>query len=416
MGIVSIEETIICLFFASNEAWANCTLRPEEFKNPMNRHIYETMLKLQAVGNDPTDLALVYLALDTDHKHKLNLITSPIDGVHPVRIAVYQRELRKQNSATLVAEVISKHGDDNPDKVLREISAELSKTDHELSDNLPQKLSKLYAEYEALSSTTGGFLGMPTGWRDLDRALPGLVNGYLYIIAARPSMGKSAFAINLALNALKQERHVYIQALEENEQDVLRRMTANLSGIPLGNLMRGQIRDWEQVNTTQDQISGFNLTIDDQSGLRSEEICRRIRNKHTKKPIDLVIIDHLQEVRDGGQNRHQDISAALGNLRSTCKNLGIPLVVLSQLSRNVESRSKEERRPRLSDLKESGDIEAMADVVMMLYRDAYYTHDRTDKNLEVLIAKARNGQCCKVDLAFVGEFMRVTDHLRAGYS
>ncbi len=270
-------------------------------------------------------------------------------------------------------------------------------------------LSKTQADLERLSENKGEITGLSTGWYDLDRLTTGLHPNEFVIIAARPAMGKTAFALNLATHvAMSQEKSVALFNLEMSAEQLAMRILASLGQIDGFKLRTGNLQnqDWKRINEAISQLANSNLVIDDTPGITIGEIrakCRRLAS--SEKGLSLIVIDYLQLISGGknyGANRQQEVSDISRSLKTLAMELGVPVIALSQLSRGVEGR--EDKRPLMSDLRESGSIEQDADIVMFLYRDDYYNKEsRTDDNSslsELIIGKHRNGPTATIELLF----------------
>lgn len=270
-------------------------------------------------------------------------------------------------------------------------------------------LAKTQSDLERLSENKGEITGLATGWYDFDKLTTGLHANEFIIIAARPAMGKTAFALNLATNiAMNQDKSVAVFNLEMSAEQLAMRILSSvgqLEGFKLrtGNLMNN---DWKRINEAVSQLSTTNLVIDDTPGITIGEIrakCRRLAS--SEKGLALVVIDYLQLISGGknyGSNRQQEVSDISRSLKTLALELGVPVIALSQLSRSVEGR--EDKRPLMSDLRESGSIEQDADIVAFLYRDDYYNKEaRTEDNnsiSELIIGKHRNGPTATIELLF----------------
>ena len=222
------------------------------------------------------------------------------------------------------------------------------------------------------------------GWYDFDRITTGLHPNEFIIIAARPAMGKTAFALNLATHAaMTQDKSVAVFNLEMSAEQLAMRLLSSVGQIDGFKLRTGQLmnQDWKRINEACSQLSSTNLVIEDTPGITIGEIrakCRRLAS--SEKGLALVVIDYLQLISGGknyGTNRQQEVSDISRSLKTLAMELGIPVIALSQLSRNVEQR--EDKRPLMSDLRESGSIEQDADIVMFIYRDEYYNKETDDK-------------------------------------
>ncbi len=262
---------------------------------------------------------------------------------------------------------------------------------------------------EKLAETKGEVTGIATGFRDLDKLTTGLHENQFIILAARPAMGKTAFALNLATNvAIDTGKTVALFNLEMGAEQLANRILSSLGQVDGYKLQSGRLLndDWRRISSAIDRLDGTNIFIDDTPGITIGEIrakCRRLSS--TEKGLDLVIIDYLQLISGGknyGANRQQEVSDISRSLKTLAMELQIPVIALAQLSRAVEGR--EDKRPLMSDLRESGSIEQDADLVAFLYRDDYYNKEaRTDDNnsiTELIIAKHRNGPTANIKFQF----------------
>lgn len=268
-----------------------------------------------------------------------------------------------------------------------------------------------FAELEKLYNQKGNVTGITTGFIDLDNKTAGLHNSDLIIIAARPAMGKSAFAINIATNAaIKANVPVVIFNLEMSKEQVGNRILCSEAMVDSNKIRTGQIEDedWMKLATTLGELSEAPIYIDDTPGISIMEIRAKCRKLKIEKNIGLIVIDYLQLIQGTGKknaSREQEISEISRSLKILAKELDVPVIALSQLSRTAEKR--DEKRPMLSDLRESGAIEQDADIVMFLYRDDYYNEDTEKKNVaEVILAKHRGGSTGTVELAWMPSFTK----------
>ncbi|MDD2217579.1 MAG: replicative DNA helicase [Eubacteriales bacterium] len=263
-------------------------------------------------------------------------------------------------------------------------------------------------------SMEGDITGISTGFRDLDSKTSGLQRSDLIILAARPAMGKTAFALNIAQNAaLKSNANVLIFSMEMPKEQLGQRLLSMESRIDIQKLKTGQLNrsDWDDLNIALDTLSRANIFIDDTPGISIMEIknkCRRVKAEHG---LDLVILDYLQLMSYDGKadSRQQEISTLSRFLKLLAREIDCPVMVLSQLSRAPEMRSNHE--PMLSDLRESGAIEQDADIVLFLYRDDYYTKEESQKPgvCDVIIAKHRSGPIGTVELTWLDKYTRFVD-------
>lgn len=263
---------------------------------------------------------------------------------------------------------------------------------------------------EKASRTKGNVTGIPTGFIDLDYRTAGMQPSDLILIAARPSMGKTAFELNLAqYMALKKGLTVALFSLEMSKEQLVNRMFSLESNVDAQKLRTGNLNDqeWERLASSATVIGKSNLIIDDTPSISIAELRSKCRKYKLEHNLSIIMIDYLQLMSGSGksESRQQEISDISRSLKALARELNVPVVALSQLSRAVEQRP--DHRPMLSDLRESGAIEQDADVVMFLYRDDYYNHDTDKKGIsEVIIAKQRNGPIGTVELAWLAEYTK----------
>lgn len=265
---------------------------------------------------------------------------------------------------------------------------------------------------EKASKSKGTVTGIPTGFIDLDYKLSGLQPSDLVLIAARPSMGKTAFVLNIAQYiAFKKGRSVAIFSLEMSKEQLVNRLFSLESQVDAQAIRTGNMKDsdWEKLIEGAGIIGKSRLIIDDTPGISISELRSKCRKYKLEHGLDIIIIDYLQlmtgSVGKSSESRQQEISEISRSLKGLARELNVPVIALSQLSRAVESRP--DKRPMLSDLRESGAIEQDADVVMFIYRDEYYNKDSEfKKQAEIIIAKQRNGPVGTVNLAWLGEYTK----------
>ena len=273
---------------------------------------------------------------------------------------------------------------------------------------------------EAASKTTGRVTGIATGFYDLDFKTSGMQPADLVLIAARPSMGKTAFVLNIAQHvAFRLNETVAIFSLEMSKEQLVNRMFSLESNVDAQNLRNGTLSDveWEKLIESAGVIGKSNLIIDDTAGISISELrskCRKFKLEHNLK---MIIIDYLQLMSGSGrsESRQQEISEISRSLKSLARELNVPVLALSQLSRAVEQRP--DKRPMMSDLRESGAIEQDADVIMFIYRDDYYNKDSEKKGIsEIIIGKQRNGPIGTVELVWLPEYTKFANKERGNYS
>lgn len=293
------------------------------------------------------------------------------------------------------------------EKVIFDISEKKNKGSMvEIREILTTAIDQIEAVYKDKSLLTG----VGTGFRELDKKTNGLQKSDLILIAARPSMGKTAFALNICQHAGLEGKSVAVFSLEMSKEQLVQRMISSHANIPNTRLRTGELNEneWLVLAHTTDMLGKAKIYIDDTPGVTPIEMRAKCRKLKMEKGLDLIMVDYLQLMEGGGKNesRQQEISGISRALKALAREMKCPVVALSQLSRAPELRS--DHRPMLSDLRESGAIEQDADVVMFLYRDEYYFQDTTERPGigEVIIAKQRNGETGKIELAWIGEYTK----------
>jgi len=269
-----------------------------------------------------------------------------------------------------------------------------------------------FAQLERLYNQKEGITGVPSGFADLDLRTAGFHNSELIILAARPAMGKTAFALNIATNAAtKSDVPVLLFSLEMSKEQLVNRVLCSEAMVDSNKLKTGKIEenDWVKIVEALGPLSEAEMYIDDTAGISITEIRAKARKLKLEKNIGLIIIDYLQLIQGSGNRRNgsreQEISEISRSLKILAKELDVPVIALSQLSRAAEQRS--EHRPMLSDLRESGSIEQDADIVMFLYRDDYYNEESENKNIaEVIIAKNRSGSVGTAEMLWMSSYTK----------
>ena len=271
-------------------------------------------------------------------------------------------------------------------------------------------LASAYEQMEELARLKGGVSGVPTGFIGLDSLLTGLHGGELVLVGARPSMGKTSFAINIASQAARKGKRVAIFSLEMPREQIAMRILCGDARINMQSVRKGLLRDddWVKLARSLAPLAGSELYIDDTSGLTPGQLRSRCRRMMMDHGLDLIVVDYLQLMGSDhrAESRQVEVSEISRGLKAIAQELKVPLVACAQLSRANEKRSSTNMRPMLSDLRDSGSIEQDADVVMFLHREAYYKRDEQtpDNTAEVIIAKQRNGPLGTVKLAWLGEY------------
>ncbi|SFS36896.1 replicative DNA helicase [Marininema halotolerans] len=294
---------------------------------------------------------------------------------------------------------------DSAEKKILEISQRRMRRDGFLP--IRDVLMETYERIESLHYNQGQLTGIPSGYADLDRMTSGFQQSDLIILAARPAMGKTAFALNVAQNvAVRAGKPVAIFNLEMSAPQLVQRMLAAEGNIDAQAFRTGQMgeEDWEKLTMAISSLADAPIFIDDTPGINIFDIRAKLRRLQAEHGLGMVMIDYLQLIEGRGKDsRQQEISEISRSLKLLARELNCPVIALSQLSRAVEQR--QDKRPMLSDLRESGSIEQDADIVSFLYRDDYYNEESEKKNItEVILAKHRNGPVGKVELLFLKNY------------
>ncbi|WP_091531886.1 replicative DNA helicase [Fontimonas thermophila] len=284
---------------------------------------------------------------------------------------------------------------------------------------MPQLMDQLEHKIDFLRQHRGRLAGLATGFADFDAKTTGLHPGDLVIVAGRPSMGKTSFALNIAEHVvLYEKKPAAVFSMEMPAEQLALRMVASFARIPMGKLRTGELedRDWDRLISQGTLIREAPLYIDETGALSPLELRARARRIKARHGLSLIIVDYIQLMQVPGtrENRTNEISEISRSLKALAKELEVPVIALSQLNRGVEQRDN--KRPRMADLRESGGIEQDADLVVFIYRDEVYNKDSPDKGTaEIIIAKQRNGPLGTVKTAFLGEYTRF-ENLAQGYA
>lgn len=273
---------------------------------------------------------------------------------------------------------------------------------------VPQVLNELDRRHKA----GGGLVGLPTGFTDLDAMTSGLQAGDLVVVAGRPSSGKTSLAMNLAEHIAGHANDaVLIFSLEMSAEQLLMRSMTSLGRLDFQHLRAGKLDEsgWSKVATAASRLADLKLLVDDSAALSVTEVRTRARRVKREHGLSLVVVDYLQLMRGEGENRNHEVAQISAGLKALAKELHVPVVVLSQLNRSVESRTN--KRPQMSDLRDSGAVEQDADVILFIYRDEVYHEDSPAKGTaEIIIGKQRNGPTGMVRLAFNGALCRFDNY------
>jgi replicative DNA helicase len=422
---IDAEKSVLGSMFLTKYALQKAmeALTPESFFLDANGKIFEVLCSLTN-QNIPLDMTTVTAELDKQKILKaigdvaylteiINYVPTAANIDEYIKIVEEKAVLRKliDVATDIAGEGYSSKGslsdvlDDAERKMLTVIKSRKGSEFRSIKD----VLTKTQNDLEKLAQSKSDITGIATGYREIDKVTSGLQKNELIIIAARPAMGKTAFALNLATNiAINAGKTVALFNMEMGAEQLALRMLANLGQVNQGKLRNGRLEhnDWKGVNEGISRLSDAKMYIDDTPGMTISEIrakCRRLAS--SKDGLDIVIIDYLQLISGSEKyagNRQQEVSEISRSLKTLAMELNVPIVALSQLSRTVDSR--EDKRPLMSDLRESGSIEQDADIVAFLYRDDYYNKENAiDENTslsEFIFAKHRNGPTPTVELIF----------------
>lgn len=426
---IEAEQAVIGAIFLEPDVFSTASERigPADFYRASHEVIFEAMYKLFEKG-EPIDIVTVTTLLANSDKLDIaggvTYLTDLASSVPTAANIDYYSKIVEEKALlrrliSTATDIVTKtfSREDEVEEVLDEAERSILEVSSRKNVNafkpIKDVLIEVYDNIEQLHHAKDDVTGIPTGYRDLDRMTSGFQRNDLIIIAARPSMGKTAFALNIAQNvAINTDENVAIFSLEMGADQLVSRMLCAEGNIDSQRLRTGKLeqKDWGKLTMAMGSLSHAGIYIDDSPGIRVTDIrskCRRLKQEHG---LGMIIIDYLQLIQGSGHsrdNRQQEVSEISRSLKGLARELEVPLIALSQLSRSVESR--QDKRPMMSDLRESGSIEQDADIVGFLYRDDYYDSESEQQNIEIILAKQRNGPTGTVELAFVKEFNKFVD-------
>lgn len=426
---IEAEQAVIGAIFLEPDVFSTASERigPADFYRASHEVIFEAMYKLFEKG-EPIDIVTVTTLLANSDKLDIaggvTYLTDLASSVPTAANIDYYSKIVEEKALlrrliSTATDIVTKtfSREDEVEEVLDEAERSILEVSSRKNVNafkpIKDVLIDVYDNIEQLHHAKDDVTGIPTGYRDLDRMTSGFQRNDLIIIAARPSMGKTAFALNIAQNvAINTDENVAIFSLEMGADQLVSRMLCAEGNIDSQRLRTGKLEqeDWGKLTMAMGSLSHAGIYIDDSPGIRVTDIrskCRRLKQEHG---LGMIIIDYLQLIQGSEHsrdNRQQEVSEISRSLKGLARELEVPLIALSQLSRGVESR--QDKRPMMSDLRESGSIEQDADIVGFLYRDDYYDSESEQQNIEIILAKQRNGPTGTVELAFVKEFNKFVD-------
>ncbi len=422
---IDAEQSIIGAMIIDRIAIAQAveSLKSEDFYREIHKVIFNAILDLYQ-RDIPVDMVTLIDHLRSSEKLEAaggityvtevcsSVVTTANISSH-IKLVQQKSMLRKliKASTEIIDDSYNKQNDvpsvmDSAEKKIFDIAERRSTSDFE---NMSTVLERGFSEIERLFNNKGEITGVPSGFPELDGKTSGFQKGDMILIAARPSMGKTTFALNLAENAaLRTGKSVAIFSLEMSKEQLAYKLLCSEANVDMLKLRTGNLEDsdWESIARASGPLASAKIYIDDTAGTTVMEMrskCRRLKIEHG---IDLIIIDYLQLMSGSNtESRQQEVSEISRSIKALAKEMQCPIIALSQLSRAPEQRA--DHRPMLSDLRESGSIEQDADIVMFLYRDEYYDKETEDKNVaECIIAKQRNGPTGTVKLAWLGQFSK----------
>jgi replicative DNA helicase len=422
---IEAEQAVLGAIFLEPSALtvASEILIPEDFYRASHQKIFNAMLKLNDEGKVvdlvtvTEDLAAAKLIEDTGGVSYLSELASSVPTA--ANIEYYARIVEEKSLLRRLIRTATEIASDGYSRE-DEVEALLSEAEKNILavaqrknagafHNIKDVLVRTYDNIEQMHQRAGEITGLETGFIELDRMTAGFQRNDLIIVGARPSVGKTAFALNIAQNvAHKTGENIAIFSLEMGAEQLVMRLLCAEGNIDAQRLRTGSLTDddWGKLTMAMGSLSNSGIFIDDTPGVRISDIrskCRRLKQEHG---LGMILIDYLQLILGSGragENRQQEVSEISRSLKQLARELQIPVIALSQLSRGVEQR--QDKRPMMSDIRESGSIEQDADIVAFLYRDDYYDKESENKNIiEIIIAKQRNGPTGTVSLAFVKEY------------
>lgn len=422
---IEVEKSLISALLLKDGAAVSDVaedLNPEDFYRPEHKIIYTALLTLNGRGTPINILVLENELITTGELKKVTraYLYGLLNLEHTTgRVKEYARIIKNKallrRLTELGRELSNAANKENVsiEEILevagQKILSVAGKATQKGFEQISTVLSDSFERINRMLNNPGKMLGVPSDLLDLDKALNGFQKTDLILLAARPSMGKTALALNIGTNAARKGKVVAIFSLEMSKSQLGTRLLSSASRVNSHYLNTGNISDEDltKVIDALKELSELKMYIDDTAGMGLLEMRSKVRRLRHEQGLDMIIIDYLQLMQGGrAENRQQEISEISRGLKGLARELNVPILALSQLSRSVELRA--EKKPQLSDLRESGSLEQDADIVMFLYRDEYYNRDDTsNQNIaELIIAKNRNGPTTSIRLRFDKEIVR----------
>lgn len=436
---VDAEQAVIGGLLLDNRAWEQIAdrLSEEDFYRNDHRLIFSAVRQLEE-KNQPFDAVTLSEWLENNNKLEeagglMYLGRLAKETPSAANIVAYADIVRERSVLRQLIEVgtdITTCGYQPDGRESQELIEVAEKRIYQIAEqgarsrggfqDIKQLLTKTVETIDHLFETEGAITGLPTGFDKFDEMTTGLHPGELIIIAGRPSMGKTTFAMNLAENAaVGHQTPVAVFSMEMPGEQLAMRMISSLGRVDQHHIRTGQLtdEDWPRITSAVHMLSEAKIFVDDTPALSPGEIRARARRLKRKHGLGLIVIDYLQlmQVKGGSENRATEISEISRNLKALAKELEVPVVALSQLNRSLEQRP--DKRPIMSDLRESGAIEQDADLVVFIYRDEVYNEDSPQKGIaEIIISKQRNGPIGKSMLTFLGKYTKFENFVPEMYS
>lgn len=430
---IEAEQAVLSSMFIDKEAVAAAMelLKSDSFYRPDHQLIFEATMELYSAGK-PIDIITVKSRLEDKGVFEqvggiayiaqiASAVGSSVNARHYAQIVEQKAVLRRLIKTTTEISQECYDGKNNINTIMENAEKGIfdimnGRTSGEMS-HIREVTVSAFEKIEDIYKNKGKLTGVATGFADFDAKTAGLQRSDLVLLAARPSMGKTAFALNIAQNAaIRHNVPVAIFSLEMSKEQLVNRMLCSEAMIDAQKLRTGELMDddWPKLIQAMGPLSQANIYIDDTPGVSPMDIRSKCRKMKLEKGLGLILIDYLQLMSGDGkiESRQQEISAISRSLKAIAREMDAPVIALSQLSRACEQRS--DHRPMLSDLRESGAIEQDADVVAFLYRDEYYFPETEAKNqAELIIAKQRNGPTGTVNLAWLGQYTKFGNLLKS---
>ena len=425
------EQAILGCALLDNDAQLDIftKLNAEDFYAESHKNIYDSMLKIFA-KSIPVDFVTLTNQLEVDKKLEMvggidyityltNVVPSAANFTHYLDIV---KNCSVRRHLILESQEIIKNAFDAEDgegamqvaeKKIFDLSQKETSSDLELVGKPGGTLTNVLKKISELAENQGKLRGIPTGYTDFDAITQGLQNSDLILLAARPGVGKTSFAMNIATHAaINEGKRVAFFDLEMSKEQLMQRAISSVAKVKLENILKGtkDTDEWKRIWTAEKKLSQSAFYVDDSSIVTPYDIISKCRKLKMTEGLDLVVIDYLQLMTMGKTNREsrtQEVSDITRTLKIAAKELNVPIILLSQLSRAVELRKEGDHKPILSDLRESGSIEQDADIVLFLYNPEKYNDVVTNDEpgtIYLIIAKHRNGQPGEIKLKWVGEY------------